>query len=111
MGRDGGAGAAGDHGGAGCAAGRGRGGGAMIRWVSLALVAVLLVVAALAFFRPEMFPGRVSVLDVSYMLLVLLLVAGANASFLMRDGRMAFLGLLIWPALIVALMALYNIFN
>lgn len=83
----------------------------MIRWVSLALVVVLLVVAWLAFTRPEMFPGPVSVLDVTYMLLVLLLVAGANAGFVLRDRGMAFLGLLIWPALILALMALYNLFN
>lgn len=82
-----------------------------MRWLGLGLVVVLLLVTAVAVLRPELVPGQVDIPRISYLLLWLLLVAGAGAGFLTTNKRMAWLGLLIWPALILALVWGYNAFS
>jgi len=85
----------------------------MNRWLGLAIVALLLVVAWLGFSQPQMFPGDLDVPRLVYLLMALLLVSGAGWGFWrirMQPGA-ALAGAVFWAALIVVIAMIYSWFN
>lgn len=82
-----------------------------MRVLGLGLVIVLLLATAVAVLQPDLVPGQVDIPNVAYLLMWLLLVVGAGAGFIASNKNMALLGLLIWPALIIALVFGYNALN
>jgi hypothetical protein len=83
------------------------------RWVGLAVVAVLLVVGWLGYFRPELFPGQIDMAQLSYLLMALLLVSGAGYGFqrFRLEGGRVLVSLLFWAALIAGIAFVYTLFN
>jgi ABC-type maltose transport system permease subunit len=72
----------------------------------------LVALAVVASERPDWFPANLDVPRLVYLLMALLLVAGAGFGFyrFRHDGRRAIVGLLIWAALIAAIVATYTLF-
>jgi hypothetical protein len=85
----------------------------MNRWLGVILVILLLVLAWIAYDRPELFPGNTDVTGVIYMLMALLLVGGGL--FGLRptslDRSMAIPSLLFWGGLILAIVFAYQWIN
>jgi hypothetical protein len=85
----------------------------MNRWLGVAVVVLLLIVAWIGFSRPELFPGDVDAPRLVYLLMTLLLVSGAGWGFWrirMQPGA-ALAGVVFWAALIVLLVMAYSWFN
>jgi hypothetical protein len=85
----------------------------MNRWLGLAVVGVLLLVAWLGFFQPQMFPGNLDVPRLVYLLMALLLVTGTGWGFArmrMQPGA-AIAGVVFWTALIILIVMVYSWFN
>jgi hypothetical protein len=85
----------------------------MNRWVGVAIVLVLLVVAWIGFFQPQMIPGGVALPQLAYLMMALLLVSGAGWGFwrIRLSPGAALAGVVFWAALIVLLMMVYSWFN
>ena len=85
----------------------------MKNWVGLAVVAVLLLVGWIGYDRPELFPGDVDVPRLVYLLMALLLVAGAGFGFwrLRYEPKRALASILFWAVLIAAIAFGYALFN
>lgn len=85
----------------------------MNRWVGVAVVVALLIVAWVGYFYPQTLPGELDVPRLVYLLMALLLVSGAGWGFWrirMRPGA-ALAGIVFWAALIVLLVMIYSWFN
>jgi hypothetical protein len=85
-----------------------------MRWGGLAVVVALLAIGFIAYARPDLLP--VSGVDLPwliYLLLALLLVAGAGYGFrrLRFDRGNAVIAALFWGALIVAIAVGYSVLN
>jgi uncharacterized protein YxeA len=79
-------------------------------------VVIVLGLVALAIFaaeRPDIVPGSMQVPNLVYLLMVLLLVAGAGYGFrrFRYDGARALVSLAIWGAIIVAIVVAYSLFS
>lgn len=85
----------------------------MNRWIAILVVVVMVAIAIAAMERPDFFPGGVDAARLIWLLLALLLVSGAAYGFreFRRSGRTAIASLLIWAAIILAIVGLYNVFN
>jgi hypothetical protein len=85
----------------------------MSRWLGLAVVALLLIVAAVGFFQPQMFPAGFDAPRLAYLLMALLLATGAGWGFwrIRMEPRAALAGVVFWAALIVVLVMVYSWFN
>jgi hypothetical protein len=85
----------------------------MNRWLGLGIVVVLLIVAWIGFFQPQVFPGNLDVPRLVYLLMALMLVSGAGWGFArtrMQPGA-AVAGIVFWAALIVVTVMVYSWFN
>jgi len=82
------------------------------RWIAVGVVVAMIAIAIAAMERPEWFPGGVDVARMTWLLLALLLVSGAAYGFpeFRRSGRSAVLSLVIWAAIILAIVGLYQLF-
>lgn len=85
----------------------------MNRWVGVLIVVALVAIAVVAGERPELVPGNFDVPRLIWLLMALMLVAGAGFGVVRfrYDGGRAFVSILIWGALIVAIMLAYSVFN
>lgn len=85
-----------------------------MRWLGLATVIVLLAIGFAAYAQPSFFPPGVGdrLPDLIYLVMVILLVAGAGFGFarLKADRARILPALLFWAAAIAAIAFLYNIF-
>lgn len=83
------------------------------RWVGLFVVVALLVVGFVAYSQPQLFPTDVDLARLIYMLLLLVLLSGAAFGFgrLRAEPGKALWAILFWGGLILAIMALYQVFN
>jgi len=74
---------------------------------------VLLAVAAIGFFQPQMFPTGMDVPQLAYLLMALLLVSGAGWGFwrIRMEPGAAIAGAVFWAALIVVVVMIYSWFN
>lgn len=79
----------------------------------IVLVLGLVALAIVASERPDWFPANLDVPRLVYLLMALLLVAGAGYGFyrFRHDGARVIVGLLIWALLIGAVVATYTLFN
>ncbi len=85
----------------------------MNRWIGVAVVVLLLIVAWIGFFQPQMFPVGFDVPQLVYLLMALLLVSGAGWGFwrIRMEPGAAIAGVVFWAALIVVLVMVYSWFN
>lgn len=83
----------------------------MNRAFGLLVVAALLLVAGLGYFRPELFPGEIDVPRLVWLLMALLLVTGAGWGFrrFRYDGGRALVGILFWGAAFFAVALAYQL--
>jgi hypothetical protein len=82
-------------------------------WVGIVLVLGLVALAIVASARPDWFPSNLDVPRLVYLLMALLLVSGAGYGFyrFRHEGARAAVGLAIWAALILAIVAAYSLLN
>ncbi|MGE0595414.1 MAG: hypothetical protein AB7P07_03565 [Hyphomonadaceae bacterium] len=85
-----------------------------MRWIGAAFVLVLLVVGFAAYMQPNLFPtGDIDLTQLIYLVLALLLVSGGLFGFgrVQADGAKILPSILFWGALILAIVAIYPLFN
>ncbi|MGE0743494.1 MAG: hypothetical protein AB7O98_19340 [Hyphomonadaceae bacterium] len=83
------------------------------RWIWVGVIVAMIIVAIAAMERPDWFPGGLNIASVMWALMALLLVSGAAYGFprLRQNPGTALVSLLIWVAIIVAIVLAYNAFN
>lgn len=85
-----------------------------MRWAGVAFVVVLLLVGFAAYMRPDLFPtGDIDLTQLIYLVLALLLVSGGLFGFgrVRTDASKILPSILFWGALILAIVAIYPLFN
>lgn len=87
----------------------------MVRWLLLALVALLVAFVFIAYDHPQLVPGGYAeeLPDLVYLLMALLLVSGAGFGFarFKYDGGQALAGIAFWGAAIVLITFAYGWFR
>lgn len=81
----------------------------MSRELGLAIVIVLLAVVGVAVVRPDLLPSNVNLPHLVYLLMALMLAAGAGYGFwrFREDGGRALTGIVFWGVLIVCITMAY----
>lgn len=85
----------------------------MKNWLGVGVVIVLLVVGWIGYDRPDLFPANLDVPRLIYLLMALLLVAGAGYGFrrLRFDGKNALVSIVIWAGLFAVIALVYAWLN